>query len=181
MNEYFNKYADLTALSLTLVLPLIFTIYLKRKAQKRIRAVPVYFLVFGPLGILSFIFFHLFENGYRAIDATANGHFAYNFHFYSLILFGVVVATLGTWYLKSCIDKCLWRPGSNRPYFYKVLLVLLITVPLIPITPIAAVPSICCSVSILALPFVHKTRFTHKANQKANDYYSIEQLQQHSA
>ena len=176
MNEYFNKYADLTALSLTFVLPVLFTIYLKRKAQKRIRAVPVYFLLFGPFGILSFIFFHLFENGYRAIDATANGHFAYIFHFYSLILFGVVVASLGALYLKSCIDKCLWASRSNRSYFYKVLLMLLVTVPLIPITPIAAVPSICCSVSILALPFVRQKKFSHSnANQKARDYYSIEQ------
>ena len=176
MNEYFNKYADLTALSLTLVLPLLFTIYLKRKAQKGIRAVPVYFLLFGPFGILSFIFFHLFENGYRAIEATLNSHFTYSFHFYSLILFGVVVASLGVLYLKTCLDKCLLVSKSNRSYFYKVLLMLLVTVPLIPITPIAAVPTICCSVSILALPFVRKTRFGYsKSSQKAQHNYSTEQ------
>jgi hypothetical protein len=176
MNEYFNKYADLTALSLTFALPLLFTIYLKIKAQKRIRAVPAYFLFFGPFGILSFIFFHLFENSYRAIEATVNSHFTYNFHFYSLILFGVVVASLGALYLKSCIDKCLSVSSGNRSYFFKVLLMLLITVPLIPITPIAAVPAICCSVSILALPFVRKKRNTNsKEIQKAHDYYSIEQ------
>jgi len=124
MNEYFNKYADLTALSLTFVLPVLFTIYLKRKAQKRIRAVPVYFLLFGPFGILSFIFFHLLENSYRAIEATVNSHFSYNFHFYSLILFGVVVASQGALYLKSCIDKCLRVSRGNRSYFYKVLLML---------------------------------------------------------
>jgi len=175
MNEYFNKYADLTALSLTLALPLLFTIYLKRKAQKRIRAVPVYFLLFGPFGILSFIFFHLFENGYRAIEATLNSHFTYSFHFYSLILFGVVVASLGVLYLKTCIDKCLLVSKSNRSYLYKVLLMLLVTVPLIPITPIAAVPTICCSVSILALPFVLKTRFGYsKSSQKTQYNYSTE-------
>src|SRR5438045_2871008 len=146
MNEYFNKYADLTALSLTLVLPMLFTIYLKRKSQKGIRVVPVYFLLFGPFGILSFIFFHLFENGYRAIEATLNSHFTYSFHFYSLILFGVVVASLGVLYLKTCIDKCLLVSKSNRSYFYKVLLMLLVTVTLITITPIAEVPALSYSV-----------------------------------
>jgi hypothetical protein len=158
MNGFFNKYADLTALLLTLVLPLLLTVYLKTRAGKRIRAVPVYFFVFGPSGILSFIFFHLFENSYRAIEATINNRFTYSFRFYSLILFGLVVAYLGALYLKACFDKCFLGPQANRSYFYKVLLVLLVTAPLIPITPIAAVPSICCSVSILAFAFVRREK-----------------------
>jgi hypothetical protein len=178
MNEYFNRYADLTALILTLALPLLLTIYLKTKAKKRIRAVAVYFFVFGPSGILSFIFFHLFENSYRAVEAATNGRFAYNFRFYSLILFGLVVAYLGALYLQACFDKCLRGPKGNRPYFYKMLLMLLITVPLIPITPIAAVPAICCSVSILALPFVCRRKFSYRnAEQEAHGYDAIKQPQ----
>jgi hypothetical protein len=156
MNEFFAKYADLTALSLTLLIPLSLTIYLKRKARKRIRAVASYFLVFGPSGILVFMFFHLFENSYRAIEQTINGSFAYDFRFYSLILFGLVLAYAGSLFLKACFIKCLAQSNSNGAYFYKVILVLLITLPLIPITPIAMVPVICCSISVLAFPFVRR-------------------------
>jgi hypothetical protein len=154
MNDFFNKYADLTALTLTLLTPLVFTIFLKRKARKRLRALPTYFLLFGPGGILAFIFFHLFENTYRAIENAINGSFEYTFRFYALILFGLVLAHLGFLFLKASVDKCLAEPKSNRSYLYKVLLVLIVTLPLIPITPIAAVPLICCSISVLAFPFV---------------------------
>lgn len=164
MNEFLEKYTDITALILTLLLPLLFTIRLKRKARKRLRVVPGYFLLFGPSGILAFIFFHLFENSYRAIDKAINGSFEYNFRFYSLILFGLVLAYLGALFLKACLAKCLAEQSSNRSYFYKILLVLLVTLPLIPITPIAAVPLICCSVSVLALPFVRR-RSKFAANQ----------------
>lgn len=156
MNEFFEHYADLTALSLTLLLPLVFTIHVKRKAKKRVRAVPTYFLLFGPSGILSFIFFHLFENTYRAIEKAMDGNFEYNFRFYSLILFGLVIGYVGYLFLKAGIAKCLAKSNSNRHYLYKILLVLVLTLPLIPITPIAMVPLICCSISVLALPFVRR-------------------------
>ena len=178
MNEFFNKYADLTALVLTLSLPLLLTIYVKKKAQKRIRALAVYFFVFGPSGILSFIFFHLFENSYRAIEASMDGRFIYNFRFYSLILFGLVVAYLGALYLKACIGKCLRVPKANHSYFYKLWLVLLVTLPVIPITPIAAVPAICCSVSLLAFPFVCRKRLFHShTKQSVQGYDAMKQTQ----
>src|SRR6476620_1987165 len=82
MNKFFNEYADLTALILTVTLPLLLTVYLKIRTKKRTRTIPVYFFVFGPSGILSFIFFHLFENSYRAVEAAASGHFKYDFRFY---------------------------------------------------------------------------------------------------
>ena len=174
MDYFFDKYADLTALLLTLLLPLIFTIYLKRKAKKSVRALPAYFLLFGPLGILSFISFHLFENSYRAIIAATNGTFAYNFHFYSLILFGLVVAYLGTLYLKACIDKSFGKEKANPSYLYKMLLIVLTTAPLIPVTPIAAVPSICCAVSLAAFPFVCRKRSPVKKAALKPGYAVIE-------
>src|SRR5574337_181298 len=133
MNEFLDKYTDITALILTLLTPLVLTILLKRRAGKRVRAVPAYFLVFGPCGILAFIFFHLFENSYRAIANAINGSFQYTFRFYSLILFGLVVAYMGILFLKACFGKCLAEQNHNRSYFHKMFLVLLVTVPVIPI------------------------------------------------
>jgi len=155
MNEFLNRYADLTALVLALTLPLAMTIQFKRKARKKLRAVPTYFLLFGPAGIMSFIFFHLFENSYRAVEKTIAGSFDYNFRFYSLILLGFVIAYLGVLFYKACRSKCLGE-GKNRPCLLNMVAVLLVSVPLVPITPIAIVPSICCGVSLLALPFVRR-------------------------
>lgn len=173
MNEFFDKYADLTALALTLNIPLLLTIYLKTKARRRIRFVPVYFFVFGPSGILSFIFFHLFENCYRAVVSATAGHFVYNFHFYSLILFGLIVAGLGAIHLKACFDKCFRVYKANRSYLYTIALILFITAPLIPITPIAAVPSICCAISLLAFPFVCRKTPSRKDTEELTQYDSL--------
>ncbi|HEX2608016.1 MAG TPA: hypothetical protein VHK91_11575 [Flavisolibacter sp.] len=156
MNQFFNHYADLTALLLTVLIPLILTIGLKRRIGRPIRSFPVYFMLFGPIGLLAFIFFHLFENSYRAADAAFNHHFAYNFHFYSLILFGLVVAYLGKLYLQACLDKCYGKRFANRSYLLKVLLVQTATVPLIPVTPIAVLPSILCGISLLAFGFTRR-------------------------
>jgi len=156
MDYFFAKYADLAALFLSFSLPVIVTIWIKRKTGNQTRAIPVGLLVFGPLGILSFIFFHLFENSYRAIAGALSGTFNYNFHFYSVILFGAVLATVAGYFLRSCVDKCLLQNFRNRVIFFYILLVVLVVVPLLPITPISAVPLICCVFSLSGLSFVRR-------------------------
>ena len=156
MNEFFIKYVDLTALLLTVLIPFLITFKLKQKAQKKIRAVPVYFLVFGPAGILTFMFFHLFENSYHVIEKVMKGTFVYDFRFYSLMLLGIVVGYLGIQLLKACNHKCLQEEFQNRRYLWQILLVLLFTVPLVPITPIAFAPVILCTISLSMLPLVKR-------------------------
>jgi hypothetical protein len=156
VNTFFKEYADLTALALTFVFPVILTWLAKRKAGKKIRAVPSWFLFFGPCGILLFIFFHLLENSYRAISATIAGSFTYNFHFYSLILSGIVVALTGYFFLRACWGKCTDEKNTNRHVLTAMIVAAIVTVPLIPITPIAAVPGICSVLSLLGLPFVRR-------------------------
>ena len=120
MNKFFAQYADLSALILTFLLPIIFTIWIKRQTGKRTRAMPVWLLVFGPLGILTFIFFHLFENCYRAIAGAMNGSFIYNFHFYSIILMGVVMAVGAACFLRACVHKCLRENFRDRVIFFQM-------------------------------------------------------------
>lgn len=156
MNKFFNEYVDLTALILTFLLPLVLVLLIKRKEGRKTRAVPAYFLLFGPSGTLVFIFFHLFENSYHAIAAAATGVFTYNFHFYSLILLGVVVACIGYFLLRACWYKCIRQGYGNRVIFQFMLLLSIVILPLIPITPLSAVPLICCVFSMLGLPFARR-------------------------
>ncbi len=156
MKIFFERYADLTALILTFLLPVIVTIWIKRKTGKGTKAIPVWLMVFGPLGILSFIFFHLFDNTYRAITGIINGTFVYNFHFYSLILFGVAMAAVASSLLRACVRKCLRKSFPDRLIFLHLLLIVIVTAPLLPITPISAIPLICSVFSLSGLAFARR-------------------------
>jgi hypothetical protein len=156
MVEFIYTYIDLMALALTAVFPLIVTLRLKKRAGVKLRSVPAYLLVFGPCGTIAFIFFHLFENTYRAIQGLLNGTFQYTFRFYALILTGVVVAYLGFQFLSACQRKCLGMGKANRNYLIQLSLLLVFTVPQIPLISIAAVPFYCCVISLLGFGFVHR-------------------------
>ena len=151
-----HKYADLTALILTFLLPRIFTVWIKRKTGKQTRAIAVWLLVFGPLGILIFIFFHLFENSYRAITGALNGSFIYNFHFYSIILMGVVMAAVAGYFLRACVHKCLRQNFRNRVIFFYMLLCGSCFRSVVTDTPLSAIPLICCLFSLSGLAFVKR-------------------------
>lgn len=156
MNKFFNQYADLTALCLTFLLPALFVWAVKRMAGKKVSAIPAWFLFFGPSGVMVFIFFHLFENSYRAIEGLIAGTFVYNFKFYSLILLGLVVGLSGYYFLRTCLEKCLQDQPANRSVFKAILLVVVICAPLIPITPISWAPIFCCGFSLIGLPFTRR-------------------------
>jgi hypothetical protein len=158
MDKFLNQYADLTALLLTILLPIIAAVIVKRNTGKKTRAIPVYFLVFGPTGTIVFMFFHLFENIYRGIVSATSGIFHYDFRYYSLILFGLVLGSAGCFFLRSCIHKCLNREKSNKQIFISIALVALITAPLIPIIILSFLPLIFCVISLVALPFACKNQ-----------------------
>lgn len=156
MNKFFAEYTDLTALAITLFLPLLLTIFIKRKTGRRARAVAVYFSLFGPAGILAFISLHLFENSYHAVEHAVQGTFKYDFHFYSIILLGAVIAVTGGSLLRACWQKCTGNSHSNHKIFLCIALILLVCVPLFPITPISAAPVFCCIISLPAIFFVRR-------------------------
>ena len=156
MKQFFEQYADLTALIITVLLPIALTIFIKRRSGRSTRALPVYFLLFGPSGILAFMFFHLAENSYHAVTGLMDGTFVYNFRFYSLIMFGLVLGSTGYVLLQRCLQKCTGKNSGNRALFQCMLLVLLINIPLIPIIPLAYMPLILSGISLLALPFARR-------------------------
>ena len=162
MNKFFQEYVDLTALIIAFLTPLMLTFIIKRSTGKQTRAVAVYFLLFGPAAILEFMFFHLFENSYHAVENVMAGTFKYSFHFYSLILIGVVLATIAGFLVSACWQKCVQQQFSNRPIFLYMFLVAIVCLPLFPITPLGKVPVFCCFISLLAMFLVRrKIKRTH--------------------
>lgn len=158
MNDFFARYVDNVALLLCVLIPLAITIQLKRRTGKKLRAFPLYFFVFGPIGIMTFMFFHLFDNSYHAVEAAVKGAFQYSFRFYSLILFGLVVSYMGLQLLRISYRRCLEEQSSYKAFFMQSALIIAVTAPLIPLTPIASVPSLCCIISSLAIAFVRRSR-----------------------
>jgi len=173
MNGFFQNWVDLTALVLCFLLPFLFVVRVKKLKKKKVRAVPAYFLFFAPVAILVFIFFHLFENSFHAIEAAVAGKFKYDFRFYSLMLLGLVVAQLGWQLLNKCMAKCLKERYKNVHLFRTVAFIYVLTAPLIPLTPISAVPAICCTISLIALPFVRRKARTSIDFEMADDVIAV--------
>ena len=156
MNKFFREYVDLTALVIIFLMPLLLTVVIKRKTKKQTRAAAVYGLLFGPAGILTLMFFHLFENAYHAVDNAIAGTFVYNYHFYSMMLMGILLASVATFLIKACWQKCIGRTGSNRRIFLLMLLVAIVCLPLLPITSLSVVPVFCCLISLTGVYFVRR-------------------------
>lgn len=158
MEKFFDQYVDLTAAFFALVLPLLFTIKSKRATGKKTRAIPTYFLFFGPGAALALIFFHLMQISYQAISGALVSKFVYDFRFYSLILLGLAVGCNALLLIKACYGRCYEKTGAAKTYAWGIALFLALTLPLIPLTPIASVPSVAIVLSVIAFAFVNRKK-----------------------
>ncbi len=156
MHKFFSDYVDVTALIIIVLLPLLLTVLIKRKTKRNTRAAAVYAVLFGPAGLLTLMFFHLFENTYHAVENAITGRFSYNFHFYSLMLMGVILAGIGAFLMIACWQKCIGLPGDNGRILLFIFLTALVCLPLLPVTPLSIVPVLCCLISLTGLFFVRR-------------------------
>jgi len=102
---------------ITVLIPLVLMLVIKRKTGNQARVTAIYFLLFGPVGILTFMFFHLFENSYHAIEHAMAGDFKYDFHFYSLMLMGAVLACIAGFLTRACWKKCMGQLYKKPLHF----------------------------------------------------------------
>jgi hypothetical protein len=164
MNAYLQN-IDQIVLALCFVFTFVNTYRMVRQATVPLRKVPAYLLVFGATAIATFLGFgHLFEISYHAIERAAAGTFEYNFRFYSLMLMGMVLLTLSVYLLNYIGDLFRAVPGSLRNIIRTVLFIVVASAPAGFFTPIAYVPSIACTISMLALPFAIKRSVPQKTS-----------------
>lgn len=165
MNTYFH-YIDQVVLALCFVFTLVNTHRMVRRATVSLRRVPAYFAVFGATAIATFLGFgHLFEISYHAVERVVAGTFAFDFRFYSLLLMGMLLLTLSVQMLNAI---GAWFQGTGqewRKVIKVALLIVAVSAPAIVFSPIAAVPSIGCGITLLAMPFVMKRRATAPTGQ----------------
>jgi hypothetical protein len=158
MNQFFLYWVDLTALVLSLVSSILLVVKAVKNSSLSVRPIAAFFLFFGPAAIAVHMSFHLLENVYRASIAAAEGTFAYNFRFYSLLLMGVVLSYLSVEFLQKAFVKCQQRHTGSNDIFKTIGKIVLVSAPTIPLTPIGALPTMACIISLAALPFIYKKK-----------------------
>jgi uncharacterized membrane protein len=156
MDKFLDKWGDPVALLITLMLSITLTIIARKRSGKNIWWGPAFLFFFGSLIILVPISFHLLQNGARAIEGALKGTFTYNFHFYSVMLMGIVLAYFAWQLTRDCLEKSTSLHFKNIVLFKRMALIVLVTVPTIPIIPIGALPTIGCIISLTCMPFVRK-------------------------
>ena len=154
MNTFFRDYVDLTALCMICCITLFLAIRAKLKTGRHTRFIPVFALFFAPVALLVLMFFHLLENIYHAVINAMAGTFTYNFHFYAIVLLGLVLGSIAFFLLRACKKKANGTLLHNRSIFLYLGLIVLICLPLLPITPISMVPLVFCGISLAGLFFV---------------------------
>ena len=73
-----------------------------------------------------------------------------------MMLMGILLASLGTFLIKACWQKCMGITGGNRHIFLLMLLVAIVCLPLLPITSLSVVPVVCCLISLTGVYFVRR-------------------------
>ncbi|CAN5357146.1 hypothetical protein BH09BAC4_BH09BAC4_20350 [soil metagenome] len=159
MSTFFLYYIDVTVLALCFVFTLINTVRMVRKATASVRKVPAFFAVFGATSIATFIGAgHLFEISYHALERLIDKTFVYDFRFYSLILMGVVLLSLGVYMIGQIGAWFRGVPGSQRRIIGVALVIVAVSLPTVVFTPIGYAPPLACVITLLAMPFVIKQK-----------------------
>jgi hypothetical protein len=118
----------------------------------------LFFLLLGASIIAGGMVGHLGENGYRAIGRALTGDFVLTFHFYSLMLMGIVSLAISG-YMVNQVN--LWVLGSAQAklnFIKAAVIISLLSAPTYFIVPIGLVSTIDCVISLVALPFTVKRR-----------------------
>ncbi|GAB4034943.1 hypothetical protein GCM10028774_22970 [Spirosoma jeollabukense] len=138
-----------------------------RKAKAPLRKLPAFFAVFGATSIATFMGAgHLLEISYHALERLIDKTFVYDFRFYSLILMGVVLLSLGVYMIGQIGAWFRGVSGSRRRIIGVALVIVAVSLPTVIFSPIGYMPSIACAITLLAMPFVMKR---HRVSQAAGN------------
>ncbi len=115
MDQFFAHYIDLTMLGLALLIALLFTWRWGRKAAIRWWIIfSLFFVLFNASTNVMAFTGHLFENGYRAVTGSIAGSFHYTYHYYSLMLMGIVFFSISLYMLLQVNVKPVAKPRILR-------------------------------------------------------------------
>jgi hypothetical protein len=147
---------DLLALIASAIVAIFLATTTIRKSIFSLRAIPAFFMFFGPAVIFVHMICHIGDISYNTFQGIKSGNFTYNFRFYSLMLMGVVLIYSSLLLLQQ-IKKFL-VVGAYANVLKTMLMIFVVSAPTIPFTPIGSLPVIACIITLVAMPFVRKIK-----------------------
>lgn len=154
MNKFFEFFGGPIAVLLSIAATILVS-RAWRTDRHNTRGFPVSVLYWGPLFLAACMLLHLIQNAYRAIVSyQENGVF--NFYYYSLQLFGIVVSYQAYRLLLQCRLHVNGDKPLNRQLLLSASLIILTTLPTFAFTPIGIIPSIVMTITILISFTTHR-------------------------
>jgi hypothetical protein len=161
MNHFFELFGGPIAVLLSIISTIVISRRWKQYRSKSSRRFLVALLYWGPLFLIACMLLHNFQNAYRAIVAF-NETGVFNFYYYSLQLFGLVVAYQSYLLLINCRRHATGNKRINKKLLLSIGLIILTTLPTFAFTPIGIIPS-----GVLLITFLFSISI-HRSSKNAN-------------
>jgi hypothetical protein len=161
-----TQLADTSIALLTLLLGLFLANYLYRTRQVAVKRLPLALVVLAAMWSLLNMVGHLVAVLWVNIDRMVKGTFTYSFHFYALLLMGVVFLTLNALQLNRIVLMSRGKYYMRKQLTLFCLSLAALSLPLFPLNPIGLLPVIC-SVVILSTIAITKKQWYRNSLPKA--------------
>ena len=156
MNDVLSRLMDLVAMGVSVVLAALLTVAWYKKAAGRVRAVPLFFVLFGPAAVAVHMLMHLVGVGIAASRKMAAGSFQYDFRFYSLLLMAGVLLYVSLRLLQLSRPDYLVAKIYRQQRLAACGWLVLVSAPTIPFTFIGSLPVQAVLIHLVATFFVVK-------------------------
>lgn len=167
MDKFFFYYIDLVVTVTGIFLSLIYTGSILKKSRLPLKKIPLFFVLFGPLTIITYMCGHLGEVSFRAIQKLIAGNFIYSYHFYSLMLMGIIFLAMSVYALNRIKAWSLGDRKARKQFLLTALCISILSVPTVPFTPIGLLPVLACGLSAAFLPLTLDERISKRELQRA--------------
>lgn len=158
MNQLLTRWADLSAMLLSVALSIGFTIKIVKSVPNSFKPLPLFFLIFGPMAIGVHMVAHQLFINYLVADKIFKGTFVYDFRFYSLDLMGILLAVLSFNMLRSCLHYFTGAGCSRKAWLFACAWIVLVAAPTIPFTFIGSLPVQAVVINLIASCFVRRKK-----------------------
>lgn len=143
-------YIDFILLGVSFLCALALSRYISGKVD-HLRTIPLFLGWFGITTNIMGMVGHLGEILFRAGQQLIAGTFVYNYHFYSLILMGVVFMGLSLLMLWQFRAWCLGYAQGKRHVMILAATLCVLSFPTFWFTPIGLLPTLSCIVSVVGM------------------------------
>ena len=156
MNQELSRWADISAMLLSVILSVVYTIKLTKSAKGSFRPLALFFLIFGPMAIGVHMAAHQLLVNYLAVGRMFKGSFVYDFRFYALNLMGILLAILSFNLLRYCLDYYNGEAAMRAKWLTTCGWIALVAAPTIPFTFIGSLPLQAIIINLIASRFVRR-------------------------